>query len=74
MAKKATKKRVYMTNPIDKINSGKPWTFHFEIDKDVALKLIDEKDNSPTGAEFGKLINARLRKSYGIKKSKKLAA
>lgn len=71
---KLKQKRTYLTNPQDKINNGKPWTFHFVIDPDVAEKLIEEKENSPTGAEFGKLINARLRKSYGIKKAKKMAA
>lgn len=67
---KSTKKRVYHTDPLEKIKNGKPWTLHFEVDPDVAAKLVEEKINNPFGAEFGKLINENLRKVYGIKKKK----
>jgi hypothetical protein len=69
---KTKKKRAYNIDPLAKIKNGKPWTYHFEIEEDVAVKIIEE--NETTGAEYGKIILNRLRKSYGIKKGKKIAA
>lgn len=64
------KKRAYITDPKQKLAEGKPWVVHFEVDPEVAVKLIKEKEESATGAEYNKLINARLAKGYGIPASK----
>lgn len=65
-AKKRKKKRVYKTDPLKKIKAGKPWTMHFDIDPDVAEKLIEEKKISPPGTQYQYLINKSLRSGYGL--------
>lgn len=62
------RKRTYIKDPLEKINQGKPWVFHFEIEPEVAKKLIAEKEKAAGGAEFAALINDRLRKSYKLPK------
>lgn len=72
--KREKKKRAYITDPKQKLKDGKPWVLHFEVDPVVAGELIAEKENSTTGAEYNKIINARLAKAYGIKPAKRQKA
>lgn len=71
VAKKEVEKRPYSKDIKSKLKNGDSWKYHFEIDNDVALKIIEEKEASETGGEYSRIINSRLRKSYGIKKTKK---
>ncbi len=64
------KKRAYSKNLSDKLKDGKPWKFPMEIDNDIALKVSEEKESSPNGAQYNKIINNRLRKAYGLKVKK----
>lgn len=63
---KAKKKRTYNSDPATKISQGEKWTIHFDIDPDVGRKILAEKDK--TGSEYGKLINAAMRKGYRLPK------
>lgn len=64
---KRKKKRPYTKDPQKKLDAGQEWRINFVIDPDVGQKIIDETKSSSTGAEYGKIMNARLRKAYGIK-------
>jgi hypothetical protein len=67
---KATKaKRKYRYVNKEDIEAGEEWRVNLLLDKDVALKVIEERDNKD-GAEVVKLINSKLRKAYGIKAKK----
>jgi len=57
-------KRPYGTNIREKLTNGKGWRLFLEIENDVALKIVDEKESSVNGGEFKKIINNRLRKAY----------
>jgi hypothetical protein len=63
-AKRAGKSRKYEKDPRKKIEAGQPWTMHFDLENDVALKLLDEKER--TGADYSRLLNQRIRKGYGL--------
>lgn len=72
MAKTAKEKakRGYNKNPIEKLKQGKKWSVNFDVDEDVATCLIKEKQGAPDGAQYSRIINNRLRKSYGLKAKK----
>lgn len=57
-------KRPYATNIREKLAGGKNWNLFLEIENDVALKIVDEKENSVNGGEYKKIINNRLRQAY----------
>lgn len=60
------KKRKYVSDPKVKIKSGKPWIFHFEVDAEVAKKIIEERDKEKYKPDYGQIFNSRLRKAYGL--------
>ena len=49
------------------VEAGKKWKLLFEVDAEVAVKLIFEHNNSPTGTQFAYLVNKHLKKAYNIK-------
>jgi hypothetical protein len=63
---KKKKKRAYNDDPKKKIEAGKPWRYNYTPSTDVANAIIEEQQNS-NGAEFGKIIDSRLRKAYKLK-------
>jgi hypothetical protein len=64
------KKRIYRTVTKESLKEGKNWKILLPLDHDVAVKILEEKDDSPGGGEFIKIINSRLRKAYGLKNKK----
>lgn len=69
MAAKAKTKRKYKYVSKEDILNGEEWRVNLPLDHDVALKVIEERDNKD-GAEVAKLLNSKLRKAYGIKSKK----
>lgn len=62
---KKGKKKKHNMDPIAKIDSGKKWRLHFEVDDDVTRKMVEEQ-KVMLGADYGKIANKRLREAYGL--------
>lgn len=60
------KKRKYVSNPEVKLKEGKPWRFHFDVDKEVTKEVIKEKKAAKFNPDYGQILNARLRQAYGL--------
>lgn len=58
-------KKKNIKDPREKLKAGIPWRFHFEIDNDVAVKILDEHENN-NKAEIGRIINSRLKQAYNL--------
>lgn len=67
---KTKQKRKYKQVTREDILAGKDWKMNLPIEKDVALKIIEERDSNPGGGEFVKIINNRLRLGYKMKDKK----
>lgn len=66
-SQKTTKKRTYVTDPSEKLKEGKPWILHFEVERDIAERLI--KDKKENGGDYAVKVNNLLRKAMRLPKA-----
>lgn len=52
--------------PRQKVEAGIPWRVPFIPDEDVAVKILDEFDNSKSGAQYNVIINNKLREAFSL--------